>query len=121
MEGIALRMFFRASAVACYCIHRGIALFARLQGRGLYTGVTESNGMECDCGGILIEGKSCYTMSNDNFFIVIENIPAFQCTRCGKVLFKDEIVDRIKKLTHRIDRETEEIITGRSSIHSYDY
>lgn len=77
--------------------------------------------MECKCGGALIEGKSCYQISKDNFYFLIEGIPAFQCTRCGKVLFKDEVVEKIKKLENRIEKETKEIITGKYSIHTYDY
>lgn len=77
--------------------------------------------MECSCGGALIEGNSCYRSDGENFFIIIENIPAFRCTRCGKVLFTEETVERIRRLETRIERETAEIITGRSSVRSYDY
>jgi YgiT-type zinc finger domain-containing protein len=77
--------------------------------------------MECSCGGALIEGKSCYRSSTDNYCVIIENIPAFQCTRCGKVLFRDETVEKIKKLETRLEREVTEIITGRASVHLYDY
>lgn len=77
--------------------------------------------MECSCGGALIEGRSCYRTDGENFFIIIENIPAFQCTRCGKVLFTEETVERIRRLETRIGRETAEIITGKSSVRSYDY
>ncbi len=77
--------------------------------------------MDCDCGGTLIEGKSCYNAGSDNFYLLLENLPAFQCTRCGKVLFKDDTVERVKKLINRIERETSEISTGKSSVHSYDY
>jgi len=77
--------------------------------------------MECSCGGALIEGRSCYRADGENFFIIIENIPAFQCTRCGKVLFTEETVERIRRLETRIGRETGEIVTGKSSVHNYDY
>ncbi len=77
--------------------------------------------MECSCGGVLIEGKSCYRASAENYCVIIENIPAFQCTRCGKVLFKDETVEKIKKIENRLEREIGEIVTGRASVHSYDY
>lgn len=77
--------------------------------------------MECSCGGALIEGRSTYKLNDADFYFVLENIPAFQCTRCGKVLFKDETVEKIRKLENRIKRESTEIITGKSSVHSYDY
>jgi YgiT-type zinc finger domain-containing protein len=77
--------------------------------------------MECSCGGALIEGRSTYKLNEDDFYFVLENIPAFQCTRCGKVLFKDETVEKIRKLENRLKRETTEIITGKCSVRSYDY
>jgi YgiT-type zinc finger domain-containing protein len=77
--------------------------------------------MQCECGGVLTEGKSSYRVSEENFFIIFENIPAFQCTRCNKVLFSDEIVNKIQKLVHRIKKDTSEIVTGRPSVNLYDY
>ncbi|MFW5861010.1 MAG: hypothetical protein ACOCWZ_02070 [Spirochaetota bacterium] len=77
--------------------------------------------MECSCGGVVVEGKSCYRASGERYCYILEDIPAYRCTRCGKVLFEDDVVDRIKKLVNRIERESNEITTGKSSIHSYDY
>ncbi len=77
--------------------------------------------MECSCGGVLIEGKSCYSVSRDNFYLMLEDIPAFQCTRCGRVLFTEETVDRIKKIENRLERDAAEVITGRPSVNLYDY
>ncbi len=77
--------------------------------------------MECTCGGVLVEGKSCYSASGEDFYVVLENIPAFQCMRCGKVLFSEEVASRIQKLVKRMERESREIATGAPSIHSYDY
>ncbi|MCU0844039.1 MAG: YgiT-type zinc finger protein [Spirochaetes bacterium] len=77
--------------------------------------------MECSCGGALIEGKSCYSVSRDNFYLMLEDIPAFQCTRCGRVLFTEETVDRIKKIENRLARDAAQVITGRPSVNLYDY
>ena len=77
--------------------------------------------MGCSCGGALIEGKSCYSVSRDNFYLMLEDIPAFQCTRCGRVLFTEETVDRIKKIENRLERDTAEVSTGRPSANLYDY
>jgi len=77
--------------------------------------------MECDCGGVLIEGRSCYNAGNEHFYLLIEDLPAFRCTRCGKVLFQDETVEKIKKIVKRLERESAELVTGKSSVHSYDY
>ncbi len=77
--------------------------------------------MECSCGGVLVEGKSCYSASGDNFYFILENLPAFQCMRCGKVLFSEEVADKIQRLANRMEKESREIATGTPSVHSYDY
>jgi YgiT-type zinc finger domain-containing protein len=77
--------------------------------------------MECDCGGVLVAGKSTYRASKKNFSFIFENIPAFKCMRCDKVLFTDETVEKIKKLVNRIERDTNEIISGTPSANLYEY
>ena len=77
--------------------------------------------MECKCGGALLDGKSSYRASKKNFTFIIDNIPAHKCTRCDKVLFDDETVEKIQKLVNKIERETNEIVTGKPSANLYDY
>ena len=77
--------------------------------------------MECSCGGAVTEGKSSYRVSEDNFCFILDNIPAYKCTRCGKVLFGDETVEKIQKLVGRIKRDSSEIVTGRPSVNLYNY
>lgn len=77
--------------------------------------------MQCDCGGVLIEGKTVYRVSRDNFTLIIEHIPVYKCMRCERVLFTDEQAERIQKLVNRVERESKEIITGTPSVNLYDY
>jgi len=77
--------------------------------------------MECSCGGNLIDGKSSYRASKDNFCFIVENIKAYQCVKCGKILFSEETVNKIKKMVNKIEKEINEIVTGTPSIHIYDY
>lgn len=77
--------------------------------------------MQCDCGGILIEGRSCYRASGDHYSFILEDIPAYQCMRCGKILFNEETVDKIQILVKKIDRQTDEIIGVPPSVNLYDY
>ncbi|HNR88492.1 MAG TPA: YgiT-type zinc finger protein [Spirochaetota bacterium] len=78
--------------------------------------------MDCSaCGGLLIEGKSCYTASKDHYSLVLEDIPAFQCTRCGRVLFAAETVDKIETMVKRIERESREIVSGKPTTNLYDF
>ncbi|HOU84971.1 MAG TPA: YgiT-type zinc finger protein [Spirochaetota bacterium] len=77
--------------------------------------------MECSCGGAVTEGKSSYRVSEDNFCFILDNIPAYKCTRCGKILFSDETVEKIQKLVGRIKRDSSEIVSGRPSVNLYNY
>ncbi|HOD16987.1 MAG TPA: YgiT-type zinc finger protein [Spirochaetota bacterium] len=77
--------------------------------------------MECKCGGALIDGKTTYRVSKKNFSLILENIPAFKCTRCDAVLTTEETTDKIQQLVNRIERESKEIVTGKPSANLYDY
>jgi len=77
--------------------------------------------MECECGGALIDGKSSYRVSRKDFTFILDNIPAFKCTRCDKVLFEEERIEKIQKLVNRIERDSKEVLTGKVSTNLYDY
>ncbi len=77
--------------------------------------------MQCKCGGVLIDGKSSHKISEDNFYVIIENIPAYKCQRCGKVLFDEETTTKIKKMANRLRKDVSEITTGNPSTNLYDY
>jgi len=77
--------------------------------------------MQCKCGGVLIEGKSTYRTSKKNFSFILENIPAFKCMRCEEVIFSEETKAKIQRLVNKIERDTNEIVTGQASVNLYDY
>ena len=77
--------------------------------------------MECDCGGVFEEGKSCYRTRGDNFTLILDDVPAFRCTRCGKILFSEQTVDKVQRMVARLARDSKEIATGVPSVNLYDY
>ncbi|MCL2156249.1 MAG: YgiT-type zinc finger protein [Leptospirales bacterium] len=77
--------------------------------------------MQCKCGGVLIEGKSTFRNSDKNFTFILENVPAVKCLRCGEIKFTDESLEKLKKLTNKIERDSNEIVTGKVSHNLYDY
>ncbi len=77
--------------------------------------------MQCRCGGVLVEGKSTYRASKKNFSFILENIPAFKCLRCEEVSFSEETEKKIQRLVNKIERDTNEIVTGKASMNLYDY
>jgi hypothetical protein len=77
--------------------------------------------MQCKCGGVLIEGRSTYRNSDKNFTFILENVPALKCLRCDAIKFTDDALEKLKKLTNRIERDSDEIVTGKVSSNLYDY
>jgi hypothetical protein len=77
--------------------------------------------MDCSCGGSLIEGKSCYRSSGDHFCLIFDDVPAMQCSRCGKVYISEETSSKIDGIVRRVEKETLEMVTGNPSVHLYDY
>jgi YgiT-type zinc finger domain-containing protein len=77
--------------------------------------------MNCDCGGVLIKGKSSYSISEDHFTFILEDIPAYRCERCKKVLFDDSTVERIQKIVRRLKRDTNEIVSESHSTKLFEY
>jgi YgiT-type zinc finger domain-containing protein len=77
--------------------------------------------MDCTCGGLLEEGKSCYRSSGEHYCVILEDIPAFQCTRCGKIFLSEETSAKIERLVSRIKKDSDEVVTGRPSVNLYDY
>lgn len=75
----------------------------------------------CTCGGVLIKGKSSHSVSEDHFTFILEDIPAYRCERCKKVLFDEVTVDRIQKIVRRIKKDTKEIITESDSVNLFEY
>ncbi|MCL1833652.1 MAG: hypothetical protein FWG49_04030, partial [Leptospirales bacterium] len=71
--------------------------------------------------GVLIEGRSTYRNSDKNFTFILENVPALKCLRCDEIRFTDEALEKLKKLANRIERDSNEIVTGRVSTNLYDY
>lgn len=77
--------------------------------------------MQCKCGGVLIEGKTTFRTSNQNFTFILENVPARKCMRCDEVQISDDIKEKLQKLSNRIERDSNEIVTGKPSANLYDY
>jgi YgiT-type zinc finger domain-containing protein len=77
--------------------------------------------MQCKCGGVLIEGKSTYRTSKKNFSFILENVPAYKCMRCDEVMFSEAVKDKLQQIVNRIERDSDEIVTGRPSANLYDY
>ncbi len=77
--------------------------------------------MQCKCGGVLIDGKTTFRTSNKNFTFILENVPAQKCMRCDEVQISDDTKEKLQKLANRIERDSNEIVTGKPSSNLYDY
>lgn len=77
--------------------------------------------MNCKCGGVLIEGKSTYRKSSKNFTFILENVPALKCMRCDEVQYPEATKDKLQNMINRLERDSNEIVTGKPSSNLYDY
>lgn len=77
--------------------------------------------MNCSCGGVLLDGKSTYRVSEDDFCFILDNIPAFQCQRCKKVLFQDDTVEKIEALIKKIKKGSNDVVGKAPSVNLRDY
>ncbi len=67
------------------------------------------------------EGRTSFRTSKKNFSLILENIPAVTSPENDEDGLSDQIRNRIQKLVNRIERDSNEIITGRPSHNLFDY
>ncbi len=56
------------------------------------------NSRPCVCGNNLHDDKISHLIDLDNSVLVIRNVPALVCDRCGYQLFHDVVVQNIEKM-----------------------
>jgi len=55
--------------------------------------------MKCDlCGGIYKKELMSYTLLYEGKRIIVENVPAYVCQRCGEKLFEPDIVEKLQNV-----------------------
>lgn len=55
--------------------------------------------MRCHfCKGKLEKSTTEYIEKNDNYIVVIENVPCEKCIQCGEAYFSDEVAEKIEKI-----------------------
>ncbi len=57
----------------------------------------------------MVESKKTYFAELVNCYVIIENVPCFQCTQCGEVVYSmtvmeriDEILDQVQNIASKI-------------------
>ncbi len=78
----------------------------------------DSNGI---AGGPSAYQRDSFRKSMKNFTLILENIPVNSTSGEDEARFPSEIRDRIQKLVNRVERDSNEILTGRHSPHLFDY
>ena len=54
--------------------------------------------MQCVfCGGKLKEKKVIFTYDEGDKYLLVENVPAFVCTKCGEKTYSPEVTDQLLK------------------------
>lgn len=66
--------------------------------------------MEClYCQGEMEKAEVSYTVNHKDFHLLIRNIPAYVCTRCGEKYYEDREVEVIQNLIKNLEAEIEDI------------
>lgn len=61
------------------------------------------------CGGNLEQSTTEYIEKQDNYIVVIENIPCEKCTQCGEAYFSDTVAQNIENILSQIQRISSEL------------
>lgn len=61
------------------------------------------------CGGTLEKDTTEFIEKQDNYIVVITNIPCDKCTQCGEVYFSDEVAQKIERILLHIQRISSEL------------
>lgn len=52
------------------------------------------------CHGQIKRTITTYTQPYEKGFVVVENVPAWECEQCGETYFDPEMVERLQNLIH---------------------
>lgn len=59
--------------------------------------------MKCiECGHDVIDKNKTYVANLENCVIIIKNVPAKVCERCGEVYYSDEVFSKIEKIVYKL-------------------
>lgn len=61
------------------------------------------------CGGNLEQSTTEYIEKQDNYIVVIENIPCEKCIQCGETYFSDTVAQNIENILSQIQRISSEL------------
>ena len=60
--------------------------------------------MECYyCKGEMKRGSTTYTINKKGYHLLIDDVPAWICSRCREVYFEDDAVDAVQEVIKGID------------------
>jgi YgiT-type zinc finger domain-containing protein len=66
--------------------------------------------MEClYCEGVPVRNKVSYTAAQRGYHLIIGDMPAWVCERCGESLFDEETVDAIQEMLHEVGLRMEKL------------
>lgn len=61
------------------------------------------------CGGNLEKSTTEFIEKQDNYIVVIENIPCEKCAQCGETYFSDIVAQNIENILSQIQRISSEL------------
>ena len=61
------------------------------------------------CGGTLEKSTTEFIEKQDNYIVVIKNIPCEKCTQCGEAYFSSDVAQKIEYILSKIQRISSEL------------
>ncbi len=60
--------------------------------------------MEClYCKSTLVRQRVTYTATRKGYHLIIDDVPAWVCARCGEPLYGEQTVDMIQEMLRQVD------------------
>lgn len=50
----------------------------------------------------MMESRSSYFSQFENGYVIIENVPCYQCTQCGEIVYSASVMERIDEILERV-------------------
>lgn len=67
--------------------------------------------MKCLCckNGEMIEKSGTYIAKLDKCYVIIENVPSFECTQCGEVVYSLNTIEHINRIIGSLEKISSKI------------
>ena len=59
--------------------------------------------------GVMKESTTAYFAQLKNCYVIIENVPCWQCDQCGEILYKASVLEKIEDILDALEKVSSKI------------